>query len=148
MKIRASTQDAEENGSKIFRPDIKFCFFKTYDEYERFRNELDPGDCIRLQNMVPFTEALRRLTGVKNTEFQSVVAVRAGKEAGLVLEDEIEFRFFNTYEEFGRFQSLNKCIWITSITPFAEWLRHLAGVTNKEYIYILAMKRKERKHES
>lgn len=125
---------------KVFKPDIRFCFFKTYNEYEKFRNNLEIGECMRLPNMQPFTEALRRLAGVSNVDYQSVVAVNSEKAAGLVLEDEIEFWFISSWEEAGEIQKRGKGIMLIEIHPFSEWLRHKAGVTNKEYTFILAVK--------
>lgn len=123
---------------KVFRPEIEFCFFKTYHEYEQFRNSLEIGDSIRLYNMDPFTEGLRRLADISNAEYQSVVAVVSGKESGLVLEERMEFWFFNSWEEMHGYR--RRGILLRSINSFSEWLRHKAGVTNKEYTYILAMK--------
>ena len=129
---------------KVFKPDIRFCFFKTYNEYEKFRNSLEIGECMRLPNMEPFTEALRRLANVTNTDYQSVVAVNSKKAAGLVLEDEIEFWFISSWEEAGEIQNRGKGIMLIEIHPFSEWLRHKAGVTNKEYTFILAVKGEKR----
>ena len=125
---------------KVFKPDIRYCFFQSYEEYEQFRNRLKVGECIRLPNMEPFTEAIRRLAGVLSKDYQSVVAVRTGKEEGFILDHDIEYWLFDSWEEMNRVRKMG--ILLPPIHPFTEWIRHKAGITSKEYTFILAVKTK------
>ena len=73
-----------------------------------------------------------------------MVAVNSEKAAGLVLEEEIEFWLISSWEEAVETQRRGKGIMLMKIHPFSEWLRHKAGVTNKEYTFILAVKGEKR----